>query len=184
MSGFMFEQDPSVQRPGWLSTYVRIAVVQVLAVLVGFALLVLLTNVTGATFLRGEVRDLYESWTQFVRPVIGIPLQALADQFPAEYAFKVPIALIDNLIVGLIFSLHEELNWGGWRALLPTSFSALGMTVLFYPLLWPLVLFVFWPTSRLYWGTKRGTIEIGWTLWLPPIAYGMAFLVAGAIVGP
>lgn len=171
--GFTFEQDPSVPKPGWGAKLVGFAYGQTVAIVLGFALLMLLTNATGAEFFKGDVRELYDAWVQYLRPAVGVPLQWLVDHLPQSYRFIVPAAVADYLLVGFSFLL-----WESRRGFPPLRFFGAILVML---LMWPLILFVFWPTSQLIMGTKRGNVDVTWTQWLPPLVYGAAWFAAALV---
>jgi hypothetical protein len=176
--GFQFERDPSVPPPGYGTILFRLAYGQVASALLGFSLLMLMTNLIGAGFFVGPLQNLHDIWVQIVRPAIGIPLQSPVDLLDDRYRFQISTPVVDYVAVGLAVILWDARS--GFS--LPRGFDEIVGGVLLPLFFWPVLLFIILPSSRLYMGTKWGTIEIGWTLWAPPLIYCALWFVANFFV--
>ena len=73
---------------------------QLAVLLVGFALFVLIANLTSLS-LYGVIGDAHEVWVHNVRPLVAYPLGLLNAQLPTAWQLGMPTLLIDYVAVGI-----------------------------------------------------------------------------------
>jgi hypothetical protein len=143
------------------------------AVAMGFALFVLVTNVFHFGVL-GVMSEAFDLWVQAVRPAVAIPFELTIAQLPAAWQLALPTLVVDYLAVGVGLILWSL------RYVRAMDLSAFPMA-LFHLFLWPLF-FIFMPQIKVYVGTKRGVNrEVGWLEWAPPLIYLAVFLAANVM---
>lgn len=77
---------------------------QIAAMLGAFSFLVLLQNFINVG-LNGVVAQAFEGWVQYIRPIVGLPVQALVDLLPDTWRFQTSPVEQDYLAVGLVLFL-------------------------------------------------------------------------------
>lgn len=150
---------------------------QLAVLLVGFALFVLIANLTSLS-LYGVIGDAHEVWVHNVRPLVAYPLGLLNAQLPTAWQLGMPTLLIDYVAVGITMVL-----W--WLRSLPVvaieeAPGAL-LFVLLFIFLWPAHFFIA-PQVKIYVGTARGNREVGWLEWVPPLIYLGLILIANFVL--
>lgn len=149
---------------------------QVAAMLGAFSLLALLSNF-GDLGLRGVIREAFEMWAEYVRPLVGQPLQWLADAFGWQIAL--PTVAKDYVAVGFVLGLSLLRTVSILRR---ATFSTFGLILAFgvLPIGWPLfiaamLLAIFFEGDRSPRALRRGTTFI--SVFLAPLVY-LALLFA------
>lgn len=153
---------------------------QIAAMLGAFSLLVFLTHFVDVG-LKGIVRDAFEGWVAYVRPIIGYPLQLLIDQLPEAWRFDLPNAVKDYLAVGVVLevsferavALHPD-YWKDVRKLRPGQIVTWVSNVLATIVIWP----------KLVVAALSDLVVGKWPLfhvvWLSPLVYLGLLLAANA----
>lgn len=151
---------------------------QIAALLGAFSLLVFLTDFFNFG-LKGVIQEVFDVWVTYVRPLVGHPLQALADLLPPEWRFAVPEPVKDYLAVGVVMqlSLLRTLALMGSSISRKTLLRSLNL-ILIWPLGVPAFLYGYWRGSEI---DREGAALTA--MFLAPLIYLGLLLAANAWLG-
>ena len=149
---------------------------QIAAMLGAFSLLVFLTHFFDVG-LKGVIRDAFDAWVTYVRPVIGFPLQFIVELLPDKWRFAVPEFAKYYLVVGIVtlasyvrFGLHSRYSF------FPRGYVVRVLIALLEPLLaWP-----YWTIKWLWRGLVGPWPLAGIATFLSPVLYLALLFAANA----